>query len=202
MRKILVMVAVAIMAVVNVSAQSAGSMFLKPMVGGTLSTITKADDTKMKLGLVGGAEFGYYIADPFAVTVGVLAAMQGSAFKDNQVYKDQSTTLTYLNVPILANYYIVGGLAVKAGIQPGFLLSAKHKFSENYNGSWHDEEITGTDDMKKFDLSIPVGLSYEFADFVIDARYNFGLTKIYDNEHLDDYKNSVIMLTIGYKINF
>ena len=52
--------------------------------------------------------------------------------------------------------------------------------------------------MKKFDLSIPLGLSYEFSDFVIDARYNLGLTKIAEDM---DGKNSVIMLTVGYKIS-
>ena len=63
----------------------------------------------------------------------------------------------------------------------------------------HDVEFTDTDGMKKFDLSIPLGLSYEFDDFVIDARYNLGLTNIYDSDNVK-VKNSVIMLTVGYKI--
>jgi hypothetical protein len=44
-----------------------------------------------------------------------------------------------------------------------------------------------------------LGLSYEISNFVIDARYNLGLTKIAD--HFDG-KNSVIMLTFGYMIPF
>ena len=65
---------------------------------------------------------------------------------------------------------------------------------------------------KKSDLSIPVGLSYEFDDAVIELRYNIGLTNILKSEIDDEYsvfygaktdskiRNSVIMLTFGYRI--
>ena len=109
--------------------------------------------------------------------------------------KDASTTLTYINIPILANYYIFPGFAVKAGFQPGLMVSAKSKYTAN----GHEHETTGTSGYKTFDISIPIGLSYEISDFVIDARYNFGLTKIYDHD-AGSSKNSVIMLTVGYKI--
>ena len=87
----------------------AQQMFVKPMVGGTLATITGdyTDDCKMKLGLAAGAEFGYMIAPQFAVTAGALVSMQGTGIKDNDRTTDYSTTLTYLNIPILANYYII-----------------------------------------------------------------------------------------------
>ena len=184
-------------------AQEAGEMFVKPMVGGTLSTITGdgSNNAKFRLGLVAGAEFGYMVADQFGVTAGALFSMQGANSKDTDYTKDVSTTLTYVNIPILANYYIIPGLAVKAGIQPGFLLSAKQKASEKINGTWVDFDESSTEGLKKLDLSIPLGVSYEFSDFVIDARYNLGLTNMIDNDHSNiSQKNSVIMLTVGYKI--
>ena len=95
--------------------------------------------------------------------------------------------MDYLNIPVLANYYVVKGLAIKAGIQPGFLLSAKAG----------DTDIK--DGCKKLDLSIPVGLSYEISDFVIDARYNLGLTKSFKGDDIDGSKHSVIQITLGYK---
>ena len=95
---------------------------------------------------------------------------------------------------------MIPGLAIKAGIQPGFLLSAKYKGSELVGNNWVDFDESSTEGLKKLDLSIPVGLSYEFSDFVIDARYNFGVTKI--AKEGSDGKNSVIMLTVGYKIPF
>jgi len=197
MKKTLFTVLFVALAAVSASAQN---MFVKPMVGGTLSTLTgDTENTKMRFGAVGGAEFGYMLSPEFAVTAGVLASMQGAGVKDTEYLKDASTTLTYLNIPILANYYVAPGLAIKAGVQPGFLLSAKMKGKEYVSGSWYEYDESGTDGMKKLDISIPLGLSYEFDDFVIDARYNLGLTNINDSD-VAKVKNGVIMLTVGYKI--
>ena len=190
---------VALMAAASMSAQSAGEKFLKPMVGGTMSTITKADNAKMRLGLVAGGELGYFMADNLALTGGLLVSLQGANFDDTNYTRDMSSTMTYLNIPVLANYYVAPGLAIKAGLQPGFLLANNDKGEYNNGGKWVEYDESSTDGMKKFDLSIPIGLSYEISDFVIDARYNFGVTKI--AEH-GDSKNSVIMLTLGYKIPF
>lgn len=198
MKKVFLAIAAVVLSATTAMAQSeAGSVYIKPMVGGTLTTLTKLDDSKMKLGFVGGAEFGYQVSNEFAVTAGVLASMQGCKFKDDVYEKDRSTTLTYLNIPILANYYIVPGLAIKAGIQPGFMLSHKTKWTDTDTGV--DMDVTSKDGLKKFDFSIPLGLSYEISDFVIDARYNLGLTKISKTD-INKSKNSVIMLTVGYKI--
>ena len=188
---------IAAMMVASVCANA--QMFVKPMVGGTLATVTDNDEGKFKPGIVAGGEFGYFIADNFAVTAGALVSMQGTSIKDTDDTKDYSTTLTYLNIPLLANFYIIPGLAVKAGIQPGYMLSAKTKNKVFEDGKWEEYDHSGTDAYEKLDISIPLGASYEFGDFVIDARYNLGLTKIFDAEHAKS-KNSVIMLTLGYKI--
>jgi hypothetical protein len=58
------------------------------------------------------------------------------------------------------------------------------------------------DTLEKFDLSIPMGISYEFkVPIVIDLRYNLGLTKVNKESvsGVKDYKNNVVSLTVGYK---
>lgn len=40
------------------------------------------------------------------------------------------------------------------------------------------EDVDYKDACKKMNISIPIGVSYEFSDFVIDAHYNLGLTKV------------------------
>ena len=65
----------------------------------------------------------------------------------------------------------------------------------------YDAGMVSKDDMKDvntFDLAVPVGMSYEFDRFVVDARYNIGVTKV--PKHGDGYTN-VLQLTIGYKFN-
>lgn len=184
MKKLFVLAVVALMTTVSASAQQ---MFIKPMAGATLATLRGSDvsdNAKMKVGLVGGAEFGYNFTEQFGVTAGLLYAMQGAGNKDDS---DLNLKMDYLDIPILANYYVIPGLAIKAGVQPGILVSAKvdgHDYKDLY---------------KKLDVSIPIGASYEFSDFVIDARYNLGMTKLYDKGDAKAY-NSVIMVTLGYKI--
>ncbi len=117
--------------------------------------------------------------------------MQGSKADDVKL------NLDYINIPILANFYVAKGFALKAGIQPAFNVSNKVK-SDGVSVDWN-EYMGGTDaEIKTFDFSIPVGASYEISDFVIDARYNFGLTKV---AKAFDSKNSVFQLTVGYKFD-
>jgi len=161
-------------------------MSITPQVGATLATLTGVDDAKMKIGLVAGANVEYPVADAFSVSGGLLYSMQG--YKYDGAGGDFNVNMNYLNIPILAQYQVAEGLKVKAGVQPGFLMSAKADGNDF------------KDACETFDLSIPLGLSYEISDFVIDARYNLGLTKT--NKDGDSHKNSVIMLTVGYKIPF
>lgn len=196
-----------VIAAMMVAAVAANAQItLKPMAGLTLATITDVDDNSFKPGLVAGAEAEYLINDMFGVSGGLLVSMQGTSYDDISVtingvtngWKDYSFTLTYLNIPVLANIHVAKGLAFKAGIQPGILLAAKTKQTIINNNKESDWDESSTDGLKKLDISIPIGASYEFNDFVIDARYNLGLTKI--NEHgSNSSKNSVIMVTLGYK---
>lgn len=56
------------------------------------------------------------------------------------------------------------------------------------------------DNMEKFDVSIPVGISYQFnVPIVIDARYNIGLTNAIKDNGDESYKNMSFQLTVGYK---
>ena len=166
-----------------------GSITLQPKVGINLASMTDYDDSKMKVGLVAGVEAAYQLSDALAVSAGLNYSMQGVKGDGDAKIKTE-----YINIPILANYYVAPGLAIKAGVQPGFLMSCKTDDGEN--------DVDAKDFAEKFDLSIPVGVSYEISDFVIDARYNFGLTNIWKDDYkklLGDAKNSVISLTVGYK---
>ena len=125
--------------------------------------------------------------------------MQGAKGKVGNV--DGTVKLDYINVPILANVYVANGFAVKLGVQPGFLINNKVKVSQNGVNAEVDLEkafkAAGIDaKLNKVDVSIPVGVSYEFSNINIDARYNWGLTKIIDQ---DNSKNSVFQITVGSK---
>ena len=52
--------------------------------------------------------------------------------------------------------------------------------------------------MNTFDFSIPVGISYEYNRITLDARYNFGLTKLISGSE-NAVHNKVFAITLGYK---
>ena len=187
------MIAAMMVAVLSANAQNeVGQFTLKPMVGLNLANITN-NDGKIKVGVAAGVEAEYGITETFGITGGVLYSMQGCKDKDVSDYK---TTLGYINIPILANAYLFKGFAVKVGVQPGFLVSAKEKYSNG--GISVDGDIK--DACNKVDLSIPIGISYEYASFVFDARYNWGLTNTWKDDTRDKKShNSVFMFSVGYK---
>lgn len=163
---------------------SVGALTIQPKVGMNVARYTNYDGAGARIGLVAGAELEWQYAKQFSIAAGVLYSMEGANNNDYGL----KIKCNYINIPIVANFYVIKGFAVKAGIQPAFNVSAKLT----------DEDYSYTlDEVKTFDLSIPVGVSYEFKNFVIDARYNIGLTNIVEFENI---KNSVFQFTAGYKL--
>ena len=198
MKKLFVMVVAAMMATVGANAQHReGDYSIQPRIGVTFSTLTNTDDAKMKLNLAYGVEFEHYITEQFSVAGGLLFTNQGTKFNDDSVLNNY-----YCALPLTANYYVLPGLALKAGLQPAFRVKTNMKA----NGQTYDIDkvmeylFEDTDvKMNKFDLSIPVGLSYEYNGITLDARYNFGVTKLFSG--IDDaVRNQVITITLGYKL--
>ena len=198
MKKILIL-AVMMLTTMTASAQMrAGQWGVMPKAGFNLATVTDAEDASMRFGLVAGADLIYQVNEPLAISFGVLYSMQGAKakVKENGVTIKNKLNMDYVNIPILANFYVTRGLALKAGIQPGF--NVKHKMKVESGGSSVESDIPN---FKSFDFAIPIGISYEISNFVIDARYNLGLTKLWDQEGSSS-KNSVFQFTLGYKIPF
>lgn len=188
MKKIILMAVMALATVSSFAQHAVGTFTIQPKVGFNLANVTDGGND-IRVGAVAGAEFEYQISDIFSLSAGALYSMQGC--KGDIEGTDATLKLDYINVPILANVYVTKGLAVKLGIQPGFNVT--HKASAKVQGVSASVDISG---INSVDFSIPVGLSYEINNFVIDARYNLGVNKIADEA---DSKNSVFQFTLGYK---
>lgn len=190
MKKIILTAMVMLASVASFAQHEVGSVTLQPKVGLNIANLTDLDDSDPRCGLAVGAEFEYQATEIFSVSGGLLYSMQGA--KDKVSGATETLKLDYINIPILANVYVVKGLAVKLGIQPGFNVNSSYKVKSG------GTSVSTDVDAKTFDFSIPVGLSYELptVPLVIDARYNWGLTKVADGS---DSKNSVFQITLGYK---
>lgn len=188
MKKLFLMAVMALATVSSFAQHRVGTVTIQPKVGLSLANVTKGDGD-IRVGAVAGAEFEYQVNDIFSLSAGALYSMQGC--KGDVEGYDATVKLDYLNIPILANVYVAKGLAVKLGIQPGFNVTSKASVEKGGT-----KVTTELDDVESVDFSIPVGLSYEINNFVIDARYNLGVSKIWDDI---DSKHSVFQFTLGYK---
>lgn len=189
MKKFLASALMLLAASTTTFAQNAvGSFSLQPKAGISIADMTDTHGTTSRVGFVGGLEGEYQASDIFSLSLGVNYSQEGFKMKNS----DNKIKLDYINVPILANVYLTKGLAVKVGVQPGFNVGN----SVTVDGNTMSSSKKDYDGIKSVALSIPVGLSYEISNVVLDARYNWGVTKAFDGL---DSKNSVFQVTIGYK---
>lgn len=189
MKKILLTAVVMLASVASYAQYAVGTFTLQPKIGMNVASLTKSDGADPRIGLAAGVEAEYQATDIFSISAGLIYSMQGNKYEEKGITSTQK--LDYINIPILANVYVVKGLAVKLGIQPAFNVSDKVKVSGGSTSITKDNT-----DAESFDFSIPVGLSYEYSNVVFDARYNFGVTKVWDG---GDPMNSVFQITLGYK---
>ena len=202
-----------VMAIFAVGAAKAQEIKYGVKAGLNLSTLTgdvAYYDVKSKAGFHVGGFAEFKITDKFAVQPELLYSTQGgkisfSSSDDFSYTNDKrDIKLGYLNLPVMAKYYIIPGLSVEAGPQVGFLLSAKNEYqiyssvSEDLSGSG-EEDIK--DDSKSVDFGFNLGAGYEFTENIfVQARYNLGLSSINEDSDSDiDVKNGVLQLSFGYK---
>jgi len=133
---------------------------------------------------------------PLTAWAGLNVSALGAAWEEDfggQMYPGK-TRLWYLYVPLTGRYTAGNGLFCEAGIQPGFLLSAKDK----EGGDSYDYR----DYIKTFDMGIPLGVGYTFSNnFGIAFRFIPGVTNVNKGEY-DTYSdhNTSFSLRLFYNI--
>jgi len=230
MKKIL-MIAAMMVATMTASAQyEQGTFSLQPKIGATASQLSNLPDLDLSDpnfpginqtlektptgGAMVGVEAEYQALKWLGLSAGVHFSEQGSGWKDQKIkvdgkdakIKDTKVNTTNILVPVTANFYIVKGLAFRTGVQFGFLTRAELKTT--VEGKEDDTKLRSTyeqkctDEFKKFDISIPIGISYEFNNhIVLDMRWNQGISKVNKESEKGqkDSRNQVLLLSVGYK---
>jgi len=152
--------------------------------GINLANITgkKVEGYRSKAGVYLGGFANLPLTTQLSVQGELMYSAQGARWDDD----NEKTTLNYLQLPLLAKYAIGKGFYAEAGPQLGFLLKAE----DDNEGELNDIK----EYLKKTDVSLAIGAGYNVTENVsVNARYNFGLTKFYEEE-----KNSVMQLGLSY----
>lgn len=181
---------------------------------------------KIGLNISNAQDIGYSTSPRYSIHVGAIVEkfvshklaiqsefiLSGQGFKiDDTSYVQENvnnkivanTKINYINVPLLAKYYVWKGLNIQVGPQLGFMASAKTKVDTYIlNGKEvsdikrHEFEDSIEKKLNTFDFSFNVGIGYMLlSDVFVDIRYNMGLTNA--NKEEPYYKNGVLQISIG-----
>lgn len=178
--------------------------------------------SKYQAGFNGGVDVEYRATKEVAVSLGVNYARQGFKFSSYQTENknaDQSTTLEgydnihanmdYIQVPLKVRAYITRNLSLTLGVQAGFLCGDGKLKMDYTQATIRNEEVTAKETetltntwpTKKLDVSIPIGVSYEYMGVILSAQYNLGLTNVSDapKEVDKSCKNKGFGVSVGYR---
>ena len=154
---------------------SAQDFYWGPRVGMNVSSMTKTTYSKARIRGSFGLMAGYKINDLIGLQAEALYSLQGSKVDNNE--KD-IYSYNYVKIPVLAKVYLIGGLNLEAGVAFNWLVKAQQKWnSSSYDTNGNVIETTThtrslIDDCKSFDLTIPVGINYQFRRwFDLGVRY-------------------------------
>ena len=148
-------------------------------------------DYDSKSGLHAGLLAHIHVTNHFAVQPELMYSCQGTEYRNaNQIFR---TNLSYLNLPVLAQYMLGTGFRLQTGPQIGLLLDAKSKVKDS------DTKTDVEDNFKSTDFSWAFGASYlTNSGFGVDARYNLGLSNINDASS-PNVKNRVFQVGAFYQ---
>lgn len=204
----------------NVAAQN---VTFGAKAGLNLATLTgDIDGVKTLPGYHVGAIADIKLSEKFSIQPELLYSLEGG--KSSFSYEDEVTLLKtkeryelgYLNLPIMAKYYIADGLSLEGGPQIGYLLHANGHYDIKANfGDEISIDESGKENIKDFvekiNVGVNFGLGYQLKNnLFFQARYHLGLTNINNDlqgedfeeepaESLGKIKNSSFQISVGYR---
>ena len=179
-------------------------------VGLNISNVSgDIEESKNKVGFQIGGFAEIKVTDKFSIQPEMLYSTQGT--KADQTYTDADGSfnidltqkLNYLNIPVMAKYYVDKKFYVEAGPQIGFLLSAEQKaeasgvyFGQPVNET---ETVDNKSSLNSTDFGVNIGLGYNFSDQVgANLRYTSGLSDVDKDAKDSEIYNSNIGISISY----
>lgn len=226
MKRIITLAFLSAISLASFAQSEAGTWSVIPHVGVSIASLTHqsggievGDNQSQELkpqarpGFTGGVDVMYQASDNVGLSIGLSYVQAGCKYKDvddnGVIWHDHYDRMDYISVPLLAHSYIAPGLSINVGVAPSFLIYGKYHagmLSYDLDADGHrtnvQEGVIDIDTKKglrNFTLSIPVGISYEYENVVLDARYNVGMLNVY--KHGLSARNKVFEVSVGYKFD-
>ncbi len=185
-----------------------------------LSNAEFSKNTSSRIAYHVGAMAEIKLNNQFAIQPELLYSAQGLSSEvkvgtpQSGVEGTSTVKLNYINIPVMAKYFVMDGLSLEVGPQLGFLTSAKvatdvevkvngktveipEQYRKEFEKEYGEKDIK--DETNSIDFGLNFGASYTYNNIYAGLRYNLGLTDLVkDNEGEDAIKNGVFQLSVGY----
>lgn len=174
-------------------------------------------------GVHAGATAEFKVAPKFAIQPELLYSMEGGKYSYElnampfYLKSSEEVKLSYLNLPIVAKYYVAGGLSLEAGPQIGYLLKAESEYQSTvtFDGETFEDQgkVDIKDNLKSINYGLHLGLGYELKNHItFQFRYQLGLSNIsegtsqptdegdeFTEANSEKIKSQGFQFSIGYK---
>jgi hypothetical protein len=193
MKRTLLIIGLIIFTFTTVNAQKGVDFGLKGGINFSNMTSDNFAENDSKTGFHIGLISEIPLGDKFSVQPEILYSSQGTKAKLLMLGGSPSPgeyTLDYIQIPVLAKFYIVQNLSLEVG--PSFNFLVKDEEVRN--------TVTNSNIGNNFEFSGVLGVSYKLkAGIFGSARYVNGFTVALDREsHNEDAKNVGFQLGVGY----
>jgi hypothetical protein len=159
------------------------------------------DDSEIKPGLVIGVVAIWPIRAQVGLQVEALYSQKGAKFSDDEFDFEETVHLDYIEIPVLANFTAASNdrmsFHVLAG--PSFAFNVNAKAKSEFEGEEEEDDID--DEVKAADVGFIIGAAVRTGQLIFDARYNFGLMNILEDEVIDE-DESVKTRTFSFSVTW
>lgn len=196
MKKTFLLVAIAIFGLgTSASAQEYWNFGIKGGANFTNMSSDGFEDTNSRTGFHVGLLAEIPVSDRFSVQPEVLYSTQGT--EADGWLGDGEYQIDYVQVPLIAKFYVVDGLAIEAGPSFNFKVEEEYDVEDSPVNFESDSDYASS-----FEFGGGLGLSYKFNNgFFLNGRYTQGFTNVYDSDDFDDdaVKNNGIQVGLGFQ---
>jgi len=155
-------------------------------------------DRKFRMGFAVGGMMVMPLNENMHLQGELLYVMKGEKFEVKDTLGDDfDISADVIEVPILLKYMAMENMAVYGGVSLDYIMSAKDK-GDSYENDLIEDEI-----VKRFGFGLSFGAQYIMDQIIFDARYDIGLSNIFEEDNMyygfmGKTKLNTIYVTVGY----
>jgi hypothetical protein len=187
-------------------------------LGANLSNLSGIEGSKNALGLNFGLGVNIRLSDRFYLVPEFMPLSSkgaksipfqatGNSDLDQLIQPTTSTAreMNYIDIPIVAKYYVTEELGLEAGPQISILTSATDVYRGKIN---EDDDLVFENDVKSrlntIDVGVVAGVTYSLWDarggkgLYVHARYAYGLTDMVKDNPGNAIKNSLFQFAVSF----